>query len=91
MRMTHDQMLAVIQAQKEGKPREARRIIALTNAEWFPISPNVNCNFLEYEYRIAPPTSREGYVHVRNLHAEPGLTIPSHWLRVREIVEREGT
>ena len=56
--MTNDAMIAVLQAHKDGKPIEKRRLYESVNlAPWMPCQPFVDdwCpNFAVFEYRVKP-------------------------------------
>lgn len=59
--MTHDEIIAVVQAHKEGKKVE-RKVKEVDTAQWLECFAK-HFNFSEYDYRVAddpkPPTLRE--------------------------------
>lgn len=72
MSMSHDEMIAVIAADRDGKIVEAR-----SYPDFGPGNPWTECtdepswNFDEVEYRIKPepPKPREWWIHVPVVHA----------------------
>lgn len=82
--MTHNEMIAVIQAAAQGKIIEAR---AKDNdcSRW--CEGYISWNFDRCDYRIKPepPKPREGYVYVSDLWSKPGC-IASNWVHVREVL-----
>jgi hypothetical protein len=58
--MSHDEIIAVIQAHRDGKPIQYRR--ALTNDEWQQLPgghSSWNWNFEGYCYRVKPEPRRK--------------------------------
>lgn len=55
--MTHEEMISVIQAHKEGKQIQYRRI---GNTEWLD-TPKPAWNFVLFEYRIKPEPPKPKY------------------------------
>ena len=51
--MTHDEMIAVIQAHKEGKTIESRAG-GIGGAKWVTLNEEPSWQFSEYDYRIKP-------------------------------------
>ena len=51
--MTHDEMIAVIQAHKEGKTIESR-VRGIGGAKWVTLNEEPSWQFSEYDYRIKP-------------------------------------
>ena len=51
--MTHDEMIAVIQAHKEGKTIESRAR-GIGGAKWVTLNEEPSWQFSEYDYRIKP-------------------------------------
>ena len=51
--MTHDEMIAVIQAHKEGKTIESRAR-GIGWAKWVTLNEEPSWQFSEYDYRIKP-------------------------------------
>ncbi len=49
--MTHDEMIAVIQARKEGKTIESRAR-GIGGTMWVPLNEEPSWQFSEYDYRI---------------------------------------
>ncbi len=56
--MTHDEMIAVIQAHRDGKEVQARQ----PRGEWFDVAVPA-WNFDVYEYRAKPREPRRIYAH----------------------------
>lgn len=52
--MTHDEMIAVIQAHKEGKTIECRQRTHLETKGSWQIVPVPSWSFSSYEYRVKP-------------------------------------
>ena len=67
--MTHDEMIAVIQASKEGKQIQAKTYDMGT---WYNCRPKPQFDFSNWMYRIKP-TPKYQYV-VRNVYGETMLT-----------------
>lgn len=72
--MTHDDMIAVIQAHKEGKAIELRQ---MGRSNWeFRISGNPDFNFLEYEYRVKKVAREfDFYEYKSNVSALQGVVV----------------
>ena len=51
--MTHDEMIAVIQAHKDGKTIESRAR-GIGGAKWVTLNEEPSWQFSEYDYRIKP-------------------------------------
>lgn len=84
MAMTHDEMIAVIQAHKEGKPIQSKP----KNQIGWSLSTQPVWNFRAYDYRVAPtptwrPFTMEEYAE--NFHRtidrrnSDGKLIPGAW------------
>ncbi len=51
--MTHDEMIAVIEAERNGKQLEVRRTRSAPDAPWWPRGLNApTFNFSDFEYRV---------------------------------------
>lgn len=89
--MTHDEMIAVIQAHKAGKAIEVRDR-GWPIAHWGASDPN--WNFLCYDYRIKPepPKPREWWIYPVKENESYDNAIFKHppvnpdWIRVREVL-----
>lgn len=61
--MTHDEMIAIIQAAKEGKKIE----VLYAPSSWGPCD-GIRFNFVKYTYRIKPQSLRgEGWINPDNI------------------------
>lgn len=77
--MTHDEMIAVITAHKEGKAIEWR---SSCSSKWLVLGCNPTWNFGQYEYRIKPTPIQQGdltWEAAKRLHEE-GVKV--QWLTV---------
>jgi len=87
--MTTDEMIAVLQAHKEGKKIEVYHGSPLM---WEACAEQPPWNFGMYDYRVAP---REWWVYIDNDEIRSCLTkefspaIPVSAIRVREVLENE--
>jgi hypothetical protein len=61
MTMTHDEMIEVIQAHKDGKEIEAKNKL-FDSAMWVTINVS-DFDFFSYEYRVKPPQIEAWGVH----------------------------
>lgn len=52
--MTHDEMIAVIQAHKDGKQVQHRRKLGRPENQWGDSLVGPGWNFAEYDYRVKP-------------------------------------
>jgi hypothetical protein len=84
--MTHDEMIAVIQARKEGKAIEGRQIRSFNVPEW-SIWGSYSFNFEMYEYRIKPTPRVRWMIDSTNLERKDTYPIAffteaeaSNWL-----------
>lgn len=87
--MDHNEMIAVILAQKAGAQIEAR---ASSNSAWFDIGVSEKFDFASYVYRVKPQP-REWWMPPSHAHqtARPVETTthpfrPDGYIRVREVL-----
>ncbi len=92
--MDDDEIIAVVQAHKEGKPIQWRRLIEREHGCWSSLNPKdyARWNFDEFRYRVAPEPRkpREWSVHVDingmiTSYARNQLDI-TDTIRVREVI-----
>jgi hypothetical protein len=98
--MTHDEMIAVIQAHREGKKIQVRDRV---NGEpWDDLQSNESFNFVGFEYRVRPEPrewvlvpfakssrSEDGYLYgLRPIHDAVKFIELIH---VREVIGEEAT
>ena len=89
--MTHDEMIAVIQAEKDGRPIECRY---LKGGFWG--AKICSFNFIEYEYRIIKKPMRIwvnmfGEKEIHSVHIRPeaaaGVGVGTHTVEFVEVVK----
>ncbi len=90
--MSHDEMISVIQAHKDGKTIECKKINPTTlNSGWFNAEPF--WDFAAYNYRVAPEPRkpREWWIDLRVGYGMvfdcPESGRPDARIHVREIIE----
>ncbi len=87
--MTDDEIIAVVQAHKEGKPIQSRH---MNDPYWMNNPTEFQWNFGVYEYRVAPEPSkpREWWLSLDqwgNPRCTPQNTPHQGYIHVREVIE----
>jgi hypothetical protein len=93
--MTHNEMIRVLEAHRDGKPIEARQLDHSTRGRhWMPVSADPTCRWMfdHFEYRIKPepPKPREWWIHFISNDSADIQSDRSHCdkcIHVREVIE----